>query len=109
MRNSLAGRHLACHARRASRVSLDRPRAATHLRRTAWVSQWVSSALPGANYPDGTAGARGRPPAIGQCAARINPMNTDVKSVKMKACRNATNNSSTITPVASSDAAIPTR
>ena len=43
-----------------------------------------------------------------QCSARIRPINTLVRSVNTNACRNATNTSSTMTPVASSEAPMPT-
>ncbi len=44
-----------------------------------------------------------------QCAARISPMNTLVSSVNTNACRNATNSSNSMMPVAITDAATPTR
>src|SRR5437867_620534 len=40
--------------------------------------------------------SRGVPLHDGQCACRIIPMNTDVKSAKIYACRNATSSSSSI-------------
>jgi len=58
---------------------------------------------------DGGASARRRRPCIRQCAARINPMNTLVNSVNTNACKNATNSSSSMIPVAMADAATPTR
>ena len=61
-----------------------------------------------ADYSTDDARARGTSGNGYQCSARISPMNTLVSSVNTKACRNATNSSSSITPVASTEAPMPT-
>ena len=71
--------------------------------------QRASSATRRTTSDGGASARRRRSPKPYSCSVRISPMNTLVKSVNTNACRNATNSSSSMIPVAMSDAATPTR
>ena len=64
---------------------------------------------PYGGLPTDDARARGDVGNGSQCSARISPMNTLVSSVNTNACRNATNSSSSMIAVASTEPPTPTQ